>query len=101
MGSTLWTLISTKLIMMMLVKINGIQLLSGTSLSQISLVYFVFVDNIDLPVTGEQHSIGEDIALSFQEAIDRWIGGLIATCGILAPPKLWCYLIYIVWTGTK
>ena len=51
MCPTLWTLISTKLIMMLLTKSYGIQNLSVTSLSLISLVCFAFINNIDLPVT--------------------------------------------------
>ena len=38
---------------------------------------------------------------SFQDALDRWAGGLTVTDGKLAPQKLWCYLIDFVWTGTK
>ena len=68
LGPTLWKLIATKLIMMMLVKKHGFQLLSATSLTLISLVCFVFVDNTNLPVTAEHHSVGEDIAPLFQDA---------------------------------
>ena len=60
----------------MLAKKHGVKLLSATSLNLISLVCFAFVDNTDLPVTGEQHSTGEDIAPSFQEALDRPAGVL-------------------------
>ena len=76
MGPTLWTLISTKFITMMLARNHGVQLLSATLLTLISLACLAFVDNTDFPVTGEQHPTGEDIAPSFQEALDRPAGVL-------------------------
>lgn len=48
-GPTLWTLISTKLIMTIFAKSHGVRLLSATSLTLISLVCFAFGDNTDLP----------------------------------------------------
>ena len=101
MGPTLWALISTKLIMMMFRKRHGVELLSATTLTLLSLVCFAFVDNTDLPITGRKHSRGEDLINPFQEALDRWAGGLTVTGGELAPIKSWCYLIDHVWTGTK
>ena len=60
-----------------------------------------FVDDTDLPITGQKHSSGKDLINPFQEALDRWAGGLTVTGGELAPIKSWCYLIDHVWTGTK
>ena len=85
MGPTLWILISTKLIMTMLAKNHGIQLLSTTSVTLICIVCFAFVDDTDLPVIGERHSTGESIAPLFQAALDRWAGGLTVTGSKLAP----------------
>ena len=34
----------------------------------------------------------------FQESLDRWSGGLIATGGALAPEKSFCYIINFEWT---
>ena len=101
LGPTLWTLISTKLIAMMLAKNHGVQLLSATTVTLICIVCFSFVDDTDLPVAGERHSTGESIAPLFQSALDRWAGGLTVTGGELAPEKLWCYLVDFIWTGTK
>ena len=100
-GPTLWALISTKLIMMMFRKRHGVELLSATTLTLLSIVCFAFVDDTDLPLTGQKHSSGEDLINPFQEALDRWAGGLTVTGGELAPIKSWCYLIDHVWTGTK
>ena len=81
MGPTLWALISTKLSMMMFRKRHGVELLSATTLTLLSLVCFTFVDDIDLPITGRKHSRGEDCINPFQEALDRWAGGLTVTGG--------------------
>ena len=62
MGPTLWILISIKVIIMMLAKNHGIQLLSATLVTLICIVCFAFVDDTDLPVTEERHSTGESIA---------------------------------------
>ena len=45
MGPTLWALISTKLIMMMCRKRHGVELLSATTVTLLSLVCFAFVDD--------------------------------------------------------
>ena len=45
--------------------------------------------------------MGEDLINPFQEALDRWAGGLTVTGGQLAPIESWYYLIDHVWTGTK
>ena len=82
--------------MMMLAKNYGVQLLLATSLTLICLWCFTFVDNTNLPVTGERHSTGDDIVQLSQDALDRWAGGLIVTGGELAPHKLWCDLIDFV-----
>ena len=63
-GLTLWTLISTKLIIMILAKGRGIQFLYATSLSVISLVCFGFVNDTDLPVTWKHHSTEKDTLIS-------------------------------------
>ena len=65
--------------MTMLRKRHGVELLSATTLTLVSLVCFTFVDDTNLPITGRKHSTGEE----------------------LAPIKSWCYLINHVWTGTK
>lgn len=65
------------------------------------LVFFDFVDDIDLLVIEECHSTGEEIARSFQETLDPWIYGLSVTGGELAPPKSLCYLLDFLWTGSK
>ena len=70
-GPTLWTLISTKLIMMLLRKGHGVKFLSATNLTLVSFVYFSLMDNNDIPVTGEPHSTGEDLIKSFQEALNQ------------------------------
>ena len=101
MGPTLWALISTKLIMMMCRKRHGVELLSATTVTLLSLVCFAFVDDTDLPITGRKHSRGEDLIHLFQEALDQWAGGLTVTGGELAPIKSGCYLVDHVWTGTK
>ena len=96
-GPTLRVLISTKLIMMMFRKKHGVELLSAITLTLLSIVCFAFVDDTDLPITGQKHSLGEDLINLFQEALDRWVGGLTVTGGELAPIKSWCYLIDHVW----
>ena len=69
-GPTLWALISTKLIMMMFRKRHGVELLSATTLTLLSIVCFAFVDDTDLPITGQKHLSGEDFINPFQEALD-------------------------------
>ena len=100
-GPTLSALISTKLIMMMLRKRHGVELVSATTLTLLSIVCFAFVDNKNLPITGRKQSSGEDHIDPFQETLDRWEGGLSVTGGELASKNSWCYLIDHVWTGTK
>ena len=85
----------------MLRKRHGVELLSATTLRLVSLVCFTFVDDTDIPITGEKYSTGKDLAILFQEAINRWARGLTVTGGKLAPKTLWCYLVDHVWTGTK
>ena len=85
----------------MLRKHHGVEFLSAVTLTLVGFVYFSFVDDTDLPVTGELHSRGEDLTKPFQEALNRWASGLTVTRGELAPQKSWCYLIEQVWTGRK
>ena len=61
--------------MMMLWKRHGVELLSATTLTLLSIVCFAFVDNTDLPITVHKHSSGEDVINPFQDALDRWTGG--------------------------
>ena len=77
------------------------EVLSATTLILLSIVCFAFVDNTDLPITGQKHSAGEDLINPFQEALDRRAGGLTVTDEELAPIKSWCYLIGHVLTGMK
>ena len=100
-GPTLWVLISTKLIMMMYRKRHGVEFLSATTLTLFTLVCFAFVDDTDLPLTRGKYSTGEELINPFQEALDRWAGGLTVTGGELAPIKSWCYLVDHIWTGKK
>ena len=58
-GPTLWVLILTKLIMMILRKRHRVELLSATTLTLVSLVCCAFVDDTDPPITGGKHSTGE------------------------------------------
>ena len=69
-GPTLWILISTELIMMMLRKCHGVELFSATTLTLVSFVCLSFVDNTDILVTGESHFSGEDLIKPFQEALN-------------------------------
>ena len=75
--------------------------MSATTLTLLSIVCFAFVNNTDLPITGQKSPSREDLINPFQEAFDRWAGGLTVTGGELVPIKSWCYLIDHVWTGTK
>ena len=52
-------------------KNQDVQLLSATSVTLICIIYFAFVDDTNLHVTGECHSTGKSIAPSFQAALDR------------------------------
>ena len=79
------TQISTKLIMMILRKHHGVEFLSATTLTLVGFVCFSFVDDTDLPMTGESHSRNEDLIKPFQEALNQWAGGLKVTGGELAP----------------
>ena len=81
--------------MMVLAKKHSVQLLSATLVTLIYIVCFAFVDDTDLPVTGERHSIGKSIAPLFQAALDIWVGGTV-TGRELAPQKLCCYHIDFV-----
>ena len=75
--------------MMMFRKQHEVELLSATTLTLLSIVCFAFVDNTDLPITGQKHSNGEDLINLFQEVLDRWAGGLTVTGSELAPIKSW------------
>ena len=92
-GPTLLALISTKLIMMMFRKRHGVEILSATTLTLLSIVCFAFADDTDLSITGQKHPSGKVLINPFQEAFDRWAGGLTVTGRELAPIKSWCYLI--------
>ena len=98
---TIWTLISTKLIMMMLQKRHCVKFLSAITLTLVRFVCFSFVDDIDIPAVGKPHSTSKDLIQPFQEALNQWAGELTVTGGELAPNKSWCYLINHVWTGKK
>ena len=68
--------------MMLAKKKKGVQFLSATFLTLIiGLVCFAFVNDTNLPVTGEQHSTGDDMAPSFQDRLYRWTGRLTVTGG--------------------
>ena len=82
-GPTLWALISTKLIMIMFRKQHTVEVLSATTLTLLSIVWFAFVNDTDLPITGQKHSSREDLINPFQEALDRWAGGLTVKGGEL------------------
>ena len=87
--------------MMIFRKRHGVELLSATTLTLMSFVCFVFVDNTDLPISGRKYLTGEDLVNPFQEALDQWTGGLGVTGEELTPIKSWCYLIDHMWTKTK
>ena len=70
---------------MMLRKDHGVKFLSAVILTLVGFVYFSFVNNTDLPVTGDLYSRGEGLIKPFQEALNRWAGGLTVTGGELAP----------------
>ena len=73
---------------MMKTEDHGMNLFTALSLTVISMVCFVFVDDIDLSVTGAtRDSSGEDLLQTFQETLDRWAGGLSVTGGELAQPS--------------
>ena len=64
------------------------------------MVGFVFVDDTDLFLAGKTAAaMGEDVVTEFQEALDRWSGGFIATGGVLSPIISFYYPIDFVWTG--
>ena len=73
---------------------HGVFLLTSLSLQAIALVGFAFVDDTDLFSTGKKvDTTGEEMVEDFQDSLDRWSGGLIATGGALAPEKSFCYIL--------
>ena len=60
---------------------HGVRITSALTNTIISLVGFAFVDDTDLFCVGFTSTTtgGEDLAASFQNALDRWSGGLRAT----------------------
>jgi hypothetical protein len=102
MGPTLWALISSKLLLMMHTAGHGVRITSALTNTIISLVGFAFVDDTDLFCAGSTSTTtGAALAADFQEALDRWSGGLRATGGALAPTKSFCYLLDFHWSGSS
>ena len=68
----------------------------------ISIVYFASVDDTDLPIAGQTRStIGEELQVPFQEALDALAGLIFVTGGELCAQKSWCYIIDFKWTVKK
>ena len=100
LGPTLWVLISSKLLLMMSWAGHGVSLLTSISQTLVTLVGFAFVDDTDLFSAGSTaNTTGEEMIPTFQSALDRWSGGIIATGGALSPDKSFSYLIDFKWTG--
>jgi len=79
---------------------HGVNVLTSISLTTLAMVGFAFVNDTDLFLAGKiAAATGKDMMVEFQEALDRWLGGLIGTGGALSPSKSFCYLIDFVWTG--
>ena len=75
MGPTLWAIISTVLLELMDDEGHGVQLISALTTLIISLTGFAFVDDTDLFNSGKYpNTTGEEIAHSFQRALDTWSG---------------------------
>ena len=102
LGPTTWTLVSSKMIEVMRKRGHDIQLRSSLSLSLISVVCFLYVDNCDIPVLAPTRTtVGEDIQVTFQEELDCWVNLLHATGGELDNDKLCLYLIDFKYTGNN
>ena len=98
----LWALISTKIIRMMERAGHGVHLLTSITAVAISIVCFAFVDDTDTVHSGKTvQTSGEEVMEQFQEAVDRWEGGLTATGGAIEPTKTFWYLIDFQWDGSR
>lgn len=99
---TTWALISAVLIEMMYRANHGAQLISAISAMMLWLVCFAFVNDTDVIHTDENPFLpGEELMPQFQEAMDRWEGGLRASGGALVPNKSFWYLIDFQWSEDK
>ena len=85
--------------MMILRKRYNVELLPAAMLTLVSLVSFAFVDDTDISINGEIHSTREDLVIIFQEALNRWAGGLTVTGGELASKN--CCIIWSIMFGLE
>ena len=90
LGPSLWALISTILLNMMVSAGHGVRLHSSLTGHVLHVVGFSFVDNTDLFSAKDPNSTGEDLLEDFQAVLDLWAGALVATGGELSPQKSWC-----------
>ena len=101
-GPTTYTLISCIMIRIMKKRGHGVDMMSSLSLSLISIACFAYVDDTDLPVSGQHRTTtGEQLKVPFQNALTAWSKLLCATGGELAGKKSWCYIIDFKWDGNN
>ena len=75
---------------------------SELSHSLISIVCFAFVDDTDLPISGQTRTTtGKDFQQPFQEAFDAWPNLITVIGGELYAKKSWFYIINFELTGNK
>ena len=97
-----WVLIHMMIISMMYKAGHGVKLFTALTVTAIAFVCFAFVDDTDVVQTGDTIDTPySELIPDFQEALDRWAGGLRATGGALVPQKSYWYLIDFHWTGTE
>lgn len=95
-----WVLVSAIIINMMYTAGYGVKMMTAISAATISFVCFAFVDDTDIIHTGGTvDTPGELLIGQFQQAMDCWEGGLLASGGALVPSKSFWYLIDWHWDG--
>ena len=81
---------------------HGVRITLALTNTIVSLAGFAFVDDTDLFCAGPVFTTtAGDLSAEFQNALNRWSGGLQATGGALAPLKSFCYLLDFKWSGSS
>ena len=93
----LWLLVSLYLVMYMKAKGHNSKFQTAYTRSVLSIIGFIFVDDTDLIILGDQNDSTQIVVNKAQKAIDCWNAALNVSGGTLRPEKCYWYLLDFIW----
>ena len=97
-GPQIWAVVSTPVLNMLREEGYGAFFEASISGERLTFVGYAFVDDTDLVTNLEnQNASYREVAVSMQESLTAWEGGIRAMGGAIEPEKSHWYLIDFVW----